>query len=291
MSTSLQKLNLRLPISSLDSYISYVNRIPLLSQEEEIELAIRLQTKNDLDAARQLVLAQTRYVVQVAKGYMGYGLPLGDLIQEGNIGLMKAVRRFNPAMGVRLVTFAVHWIKSEIHEFILRNWRIVKIATTKAQRKLFFNLRSMKKRLGWCTNEEINAVANDLGVKPETVREMEMRLNNADTSFEGNADEEDEHSYAATAVPAAYLEDRRYSPAELFETNHWAEQSSAALHQVLGQLDERSQAILAARWLNEEKATLQDLANKYQISAERVRQIENNALKKLKTAIEAEIGD
>jgi RNA polymerase sigma-32 factor len=284
-------LNLRLPISSLDAYISYVNKIPVLSQEEEHELAVRLQTHHDLEAAKQLVLAHTRYVVQVAKGYMGYGLSLGDLIQEGNIGLMKAVRRFNPAMGVRLVTFAVHWIKSEIHEFILRNWRIVKIATTKAQRKLFFNLRSMKKRLGWCTNEEINAVANDLGVKPEAVREMEMRLNNADTSFDGHPDEEDENTYTSSAAPAAYLEDRRYSPSELFENDHWAEQSSAALHQVLGQLDERSQAILAARWLNEEKATLQELADQYQISAERVRQIENHALKKLKSAMEEEIGD
>ncbi len=291
MTTSLPALNLRLPISSLDAYISYVNQIPLLSQEEEHALAVRLKTQNDLDAAKQLVLSHTRYVVQVAKGYMGYGLPLGDLIQEGNIGLMKAVRRFNPAMGVRLVTFAVHWIKSAIHEFILRNWRIVKIATTKAQRKLFFNLRSMKKRLGWCTNEEINSVASDLGVKPETVREMEMRLNNADTSFDGHPDEEDENTYASSTAPAAYLEDRRYSPAELFESEHWAEQSSAALHQALSQLDGRSQAILAARWLNEEKATLQDLADKYQISAERVRQIENHALKKLKSAMEEEIGD
>jgi RNA polymerase sigma-32 factor len=214
---------------------------------------------------------------------MGYGLPLGDLIQEGNIGLMKAVKRFDPTMGVRLVTFAVHWIKSEIHEFILRNWRIVKIATTKAQRKLFFNLRSMKKRLGWFTNEEINEVAKDLGVKPETVREMEMRLNNSDTSFDGYADEEDEHSF--NTAPAGYLEDHRYSPAETFEKTNTTEQSSAALHQVLSQLDARSQEILSARWLNEKKATLQELADKYQISAERVRQLEKNAMGKLKTAM------
>lgn len=283
MSTSLQIFDIRLPISSLDAYISYVNQIPLLSQEEEKNLAIRLQEQNDLNAAKQLVLAHARYVVRVAKGYMGYGLPLGDLIQEGNIGLMKAVKRFNPARDVRLVTFAVHWIKSEIHEFILRNWRIVKIATTKAQRKLFFNLRSMKKRLGWFTNEEINAVANDLGVKPETVREMEMRLNNADTSFDGYGDDEEENSHPAT--PAGYLEDHRYSPTEAFEKTNEAEQSSAALHQVLNQLDKRSQEILAARWLNEKKATLQELADNYQISAERVRQLEKNAMRKLKDAM------
>jgi RNA polymerase sigma-32 factor len=285
MNTSLQTFDIRLPISSLDAYISYVNQIPLLSQEEEHNLAIRLQAQNDLNAAKQLVLAHARYVVRVAKGYMGYGLPLGDLIQEGNIGLMKAVKRFNPARDVRLVTFAVHWIKSEIHEFILRNWRIVKIATTKAQRKLFFNLRSMKKRLGWFTNEEINAVAKDLGVKPETVREMEMRLNNADTSFDGYADEEEENSH--TTAPAGYLEDHRYSPTETFEKTDGAEQPSNALHQALTQLDTRSQEILAARWLNEKKATLQELADKYRISAERVRQLEKNAMLKLKNTINA----
>ncbi len=284
MNTSLQTFDIRQPINSLDAYMSYVNQIPMLSQKEEHDLAVCLQTQNDLSAARQLVLAHARYVVRVAKGYMGYGLPLGDLIQEGNIGLMKAVKRFDPTMGVRLVTFAVHWIKSEIHEFILRNWRIVKIATTKAQRKLFFNLRSMKKRLGWFTNEEINQVAKDLGVKPETVREMEMRLNNSDTSFDGYADEEDETSF--NSAPAGYLEDHRYSPAETFEKTNTAEQSSAALHQVLSQLDARSQEILSARWLNENKATLQELADKYQISAERVRQLEKNAMGKLKNAME-----
>ncbi len=283
MNTSLQTFDIRLPINSLDAYINYVNQVPMLSQKQEQDLALCLQTKNDLDAAKQLVLAHARYVVRVAKGYMGYGLPLGDLIQEGNIGLMKAVKRFNPSMGVRLVTFAVHWIKSEIHEFILRNWRIVKVATTKAQRKLFFNLRSMKKRLGWFTNEEINAVANDLGVKPETVREMEMRLNNVDTSFDGHEDdEEDNQSFSA---PAGYLEDHRYSPANTFEKANDTEQSSTVLHQVLGQLDERSQEILSSRWLNEPKATLQELADKYQISAERVRQLEKNAMLKLKNAM------
>ncbi len=284
MNTSLQTFDIRQPIHSLDAYMNYVNQIPMLSQKEEHDLAECLQKQNDLGAAKQLVLAHARYVVRVAKGYMGYGLPLGDLIQEGNVGLMKAVKRFDPTMGVRLVTFAVHWIKSEIHEFILRNWRIVKIATTKAQRKLFFNLRSMKKRLGWFTNEEINEVAKDLGVKPETVREMEMRLNNSDTSFDGYPDEEDENSF--NAAPAGYLEDHRYSPADIFEKTNTTEQSSAALHQVLCKLDARSQEILSARWLNEKKTTLQELADKYQISAERVRQLEKNAMGKLKNAME-----
>jgi RNA polymerase sigma-32 factor len=288
MNTSLPALDIRLPISSIDSYISYVNQIPLLSQEEEHELATRLQTQNDLEAAKKLVLTQARYVVRVAKGYLGYGLPLGDLVQEGNIGLMKAVRRFNPALGVRLVTFAVHWIKAEIHEFILRNWRIVKIATTKAQRKLFFNLRSMKKRLGWFTNEEVNAVAKDLGVKPETVREMEMRLNGADMSLENHTEDEEE-SFLLPAAPIAYLEDNRYNPAETFETHHWSEQSGTALEQALKRLDERSLEIISTRWLKEEKATLQELADKYQISAERVRQLEKNALQKLKNAMTDEI--
>ncbi|MCD6039018.1 MAG: rpoH [Gammaproteobacteria bacterium] len=280
----LQAFDIRLPISSLDGYINYVNQIPLLDHQEEHDLATRLQAQNDLDAAKQLVLSHARYVVRVAKSYTGYGLPLGDLIQEGNIGLMKAVRRFNPEMGVRLVTFAVHWIKSEIHEFILRNWRIVKIATTKAQRKLFFNLRSMKKRLGWFTNEEINAVAQDLKVKPETVREMEMRLNHSDTSFDGYAEDEEEHSQIE--APVSYLEDNLHNPAEIFEKTDGAEQSNTVLYQVLGQLDERSQKILTARWLNEEKATLQELADKYNISIERVRQLERNAMDKLKNAIE-----
>lgn len=284
MNTSLQTLDLHLPISSLDAYISYVNQVPMLTQADEFELATRLQKNNDLNAAKQMVLAHARYVVRIAKGYMGYGLPLGDLIQEGNIGLMKAVKRFNPDVGVRLVTFAVHWIKAEMHEFILRNWRIVKIATTKAQRKLFFNLRSMKKRLGWFTNEEINAVAKDLGVEPETVREMEMRLNASDASFDGDADDEDEHSHRA--APAGYLEDQRYNPAQLLEASDWSDQSESSLHQALVQLDKRSQEILAARWLNENKSTLQELADKYQVSAERIRQLEKNAMQKLKGVLE-----
>jgi RNA polymerase sigma-32 factor len=283
MNTSLQALNLHLPISSLDAYIAHVNQIPMLSQAEEVELATRLQKNNDFTAAKQLVLTHAKYVVRVAKGYKGYGLPLSDLIQEGNIGLMKAVKRFNPEIGVRLVTFAVHWIKAEMHEYILRNWRIVKIATTKAQRKLFFNLRTMKKRLGWFTNEEVNAVANDLGVEPSEVREMEMRLSHADTPFEAYAsDDEDEPSYS---VPAAYLEDKRYNPEDLLETSDWSEQSESSLHHALSQLDERSQEILAARWLHDTKATLQDLAEKYQVSAERIRQLEKNAMQKLKVAL------
>lgn len=282
MNANLQVLDMRLPISSLEAYISYVNKVPLLSQAEELDLATRLHKHNELDAAKSLVMAHARYVVRIAKGYMGYGLPLADLIQEGNIGLMKAVKRFNPDVGVRLVTFAVHWIKAEMHEYILRNWRIVKVATTKAQRKLFFNLRTMKKRLGWLTNEEINDVANDLGVKPETVREMEMRLNNSDTPFDADDDDDEEAYHAA---PAGYLEDHRYNPASQLEAGNWAEQSSSALHQALSQLDERSQEILAARWLNDEKATLQNLADKYQVSAERIRQLEKNAMQKLKSAM------
>lgn len=283
MSTSLQSFDMGLPLNSLEAYMTYVNQVPILSQTEEQALAHRLQTHQDLNAAKQLVLAHARYVVRIAKGYLGYGLPLGDLIQEGNIGLMKAVKRFNPELGVRLVTFAVHWIKAEMHEFILRNWRIVKVATTKAQRKLFFNLRTMKKRLGWFSNEEINAVAKDLGVQPDEVREMEMRLNNADASFDAEpSDEDDEH---ASIAPAGYLEDQRYNPEQLLETSDWSEQSGSSLTHALQQLDVRSQEILAARWLNEEKATLQSLADKYQVSAERIRQLEKNAMQKLKEAI------
>lgn len=282
--TSLQTLNINLPISSLEAYISYVNQLPLLSQAEEFDLANRLQKNNDIEAAKQLVLSHARYVVRVAKGYLGYGLPLNDLIQEGNIGLMKAVRRFDPSMGVRLVTFAVHWIKSEMHEFILRNWRIVKIATTKAQRKLFFNLRSAKKRLGWFTQEEINAVAEDLKVKPEVVREMEMRLNSSDTSFDAHDHDEDEEN---ALVPSSFLTDHRYNPAQQLENDNWLEESGSNLHTALSQLDERSQDILSARWLNDDKATLQDLADKYQVSAERIRQLEKIAMQKLKVVLEA----
>lgn len=285
MSTDLQSFDVRLPVSSLDAYIQYAHQIPMLSQAQEYELAKRLKTDGDLVAAKQLVLAHLRYVVKVARGYLGYGLPLNDLIQEGNIGLMKAVKRFDPAMGVRLVTFAVHWIKSEIHEFILKNWRIVKVATTKAQRKLFFNLRSAKQRLGWFSDAEINEVASDLKVKPETVREMEMRLNAMDASYDGHEDsDEDHHDY----VPALYLTDERHNPSRELENQDHADQSHALLREALEKLDQRSQDILNARWLNpdENKLTLQELAEKYQVSAERIRQLEKMAMQKLREYVE-----
>jgi RNA polymerase sigma-32 factor len=280
-SNSLQAFDMRLPVSSIEAYLGYVNTIPLLSETEEQDLAKRLYEQNDLSAAKGLILPHLRYVARIAKTYKGYGLPLNDLIQEGNIGLMKAVRRFNPAMGVRLVTFAVHWIKAEMHEFILRNWRIVKVATTKAQRKLFFNLRSMKKRLGWFTNEEINAVAADLGVKPETVREMELRMSSTDASFDGHDDDDDSMGFN----PAGFLEDHRFNPERQHAESQGATQSNSALYAALSQLDERSQDILQARWLDDDKSTLQDLADKYQVSAERIRQLEKIAMDKLKTAL------
>ena len=273
--------------NSLDIYLDQINQIPLLSQDEEFELATRLQKDNDLSAARQLVLPHLRYVVRVARGYMGYGLPLNDLIQEGNIGLMKAVRRFDPQVGVRLVTFAMHWIKSEIHDFVLRNWRIVKVATTKAQRKLFFNLRSKKKHAGWLTSDEVTEMANDLRVKPETVREMEMRLSTKDAAFDGHQDEDDDH---ASFVPAAFLEDHRFNPANQLESENSLTQSQNVLQSALMQLDERSQEILQARWLAEDKKTLQELADKYQVSAERIRQLEKMAMQKLKKLMEQAAG-
>src|SRR3990167_1144440 len=280
---SLRLADLRLPKGSLEAYLHYINQIPLLTAEEEHELALKLQQSNDLASARQLILSHLRYVARVAKGYLGYGLPLADLIQEGNIGLMKAVKRFNPQMGVRLVTFAMHWIKAEIHEYILRNWRIVKVATTKAQRKLFFNLRHMKKRLGWMTQQEVDDIAKDLNVKPETVIEMEMRLAASDASFEAHQDDDNETNFA----PAGYLEDHRYNPANEMEDSDWAAQSTETIHHALSSLDERSQEIIRTRWLDDSKSTLQDLADKYQVSAERIRQLEKNAMKKLRTAVEA----
>lgn len=277
-------LNINLPIGNLDAYISYVNQIPMLTQDEETALAYRLHQFNDLKAAKHLVLSHARYVVKIAKGYLGYGLPLSDLIQEGNIGLMKAVKRFDPKVGARLVTFAAQWVKSEIHEFILKNWRIVKIATTKAQRKLFFNLRSSKKRLGWFTNDEMNEVAQDLKVKPETVREMELRLSSTDTSFDAHDSDEDENSL----IPANYLADPSANPAQALEATNWLEHSNVNLQDAIRKLDERSQDILYARWLDEEKRTLQELADKYQVSAERIRQLEKNAMQKLKAVLEEE---
>jgi RNA polymerase sigma-32 factor len=281
MSNTLQTLTAGLPIGSLDAYIEKVNRIPMLTETEEKSLADRFYNQGDLPAAQQLVITHLRFVVRVAKAYLGYGLALADLIQEGNIGLMKAVKRFNPALGVRLVSFAVHWIKAEIQEFVLRNWRIVKVATTKAQRKLFFNLRKMKQRLGWLGKEEVQFVADELGVTPAQIHEMEMRLSAHDVSMD-KSDDDDE---SANTIPANYLEDNRYDPAKQFEKHNIAEQKQEKLQQALEQLDDRSQYIVKQRWLNESKATLQDLAEHYQVSAERIRQLENNAMKKLRLAL------
>ncbi len=275
---------LALSSGDLSGYIQAANRIPVLSAEEEHDLAVRLQRDDDLGAARRLVLSHLRFVVHIARGYNGYGLPLGDLIQEGNIGLMKAVKRFNPDVGVRLVSFAVHWIRAEMHEFILRNWRIVKVATTKSQRKLFFNLRSAKKRLGWLNGEEVAAVAKDLGVKPEAVLEMESRLSSQDVTFDPSADDDDE---SRSLAPAAYLQDSRMDPAVMLESSDWEANRLDALQGALEQLDERSRDILAQRWLTDDKSTLQTLADRYQVSAERIRQLENNAMKKLKAVLEA----
>lgn len=286
MATNLQTIDMSLPINSVDAYVARIKQIPVLSAEEEQALAERLFQQQDLEAARKLVMSNLRFVVRIAQTYAGYGLALADLIQEGNIGLMKAVKRFNPSVGVRLISFAVHWIKAEIQEFILRNWRIVKVATTKAQRKLFFNLRKAKQRLGWFNNEEVAAVAEDLGVKPETVREMEARLTANDVAFDIAADE-DEQDHAQNVAPMLYLEDNRYNPERLLEHSDSAEHGQERLQDALGMLDTRSQEIIAKRWLAEPKATLQELADHYQVSAERVRQLEQNAMKKLRTAMEA----
>jgi len=269
----------------LNSYIRLANNISVLSAEEEKALAVRFRQENDLDAARQLVLSQLRYVVHIARGYSGYGLPQGDLIQEGNIGLMKAVKRFDPDQNVRLVSFAVHWIRAEMHEFILRNWKIVKVATTKAQRKLFFNLRKNKKRLGWFSHEEVQTVANDLGVTPEQVLEMEKRMSAQDASFDMSADHDDD---TPAYAPAAYLESDNADPAEMLEEADWDQHSMSKLTKALQTLDERSQDILTKRWLNEDnKSTLQELASHYNVSAERIRQLEKNAIGKLKVAFVA----
>ena len=285
MNINLKTLNTHLPVNGLDGYIAYANQISFLSKEEEETFARRLQKNNDLEAAKHLILPHLRYVIRVAKNYLGYGLPLADLIQEGNIGLMKAVKRFNPDVGARLATFAIHWIKAEIHEFILRNWRIVKVATTKAQRKLFFNLRQMKKQLSWMSQEEVNVIAKDLKVKPEEVREMEMRLASTDTSYNTHNDSSD-HEDSAYTAPEAFLGDHQYNPSEQLEQEDLATQG-ANVYQALACLDSRSQDIVRARWLEEEnKATLQTLANKYRISAERVRQLEKDALIKLRSTLE-----
>ena len=282
-SKQLMPLSLSAPGVNLGAYISTVNQIPILTAEQEKELADRYYYDQDLDAAKMLVMSHLRFVVHIARSYAGYGLPQGDLIQEGNLGLMKAVKRFDPNMGVRLVSFAVHWIKAEIHEYVIRNWRIVKIATTKAQRKLFFNLRSLKKSSKKLTLEEAKSIANDLNVTPEQVLEMEGRLTAYDAAFEAQGDDDDEGS--THVAPALYLEDNRYDPARLAEEEDYEQQSTSALHSAMGQLDDRSRNILQRRWLDDEKSTLHELAAEYNVSAERIRQLEKNAMEKIKVAM------
>lgn len=274
-------MHLPVPAGSLDAYLQAINSIPVLSAEDERALAVRLHEDNDLTAARKLIMSHLRFVAHIARGYSGYGLPLADLIQEGNIGLMKAVKRFDPQVGVRLVSFAVYWIRAEIHEFILRNWRIVKVATTKAQRKLFFNLRSAKKRLGWLNKAEVETVANDLGVSASEVMEMESRMSGHDVAFDLR-DDDDEDSMVA---PAAYLQDSAAGPDVELEESQWEAHNHDRLQSALSTLDERSQDIVQRRWLADNKSTLQDLADKYEVSAERIRQLENNAIKKLRNAL------
>ena len=281
-SSALVPNNLPIPsaIGSLDAYIGAVHQIPVLSVEDEQALAKRFRDGDDLEAARELVMSHLRFVVHVARGYQGYGLQLADLIQEGNIGLMKAVKRFDPTVGVRLVSFAVHWIRAEMHEFILKNWRIVKVATTKAQRKLFFNLRKSKKRLGWLNAAEVRAVAQDLNVSEREVREMESRLSGRDIGFDAPSDEDDDH---APPSPAAYLMAREEDPSQAYERHDSEDHKLALLREGLGQLDARSRDIIKRRWLDDDsKITLQELADEYGVSAERIRQVEANALKKMK---------
>lgn len=270
---------------SLEAYIQAVNSIPLLTVEEERQLATDFRESEDLGAARRLVMSHLRFVVRLARTYSGYGLPQADLIQEGNIGLMKAVKRFDPGVGVRLVSFAVHWVRAEIHEFILRNWRIVKVATTKAQRKLFFNLRGSKKRLGWMTQAEAEVVAEQLGVALHTVFEMEERLHARDAAFDGAPDSDNSENERPS--PANFLQDSRFDPALETEARQWERVQEKRLYSALKTLDERSQDIVRQRWLTEDKSTLQDLANTYGVSAERIRQLENNAIKKMKRAMNA----
>src|SRR5688572_19594741 len=267
------------PVGSLEAYVDRVSRIPVLTREQEIELAQRFRKEEDLEAARELVLSHLRFVVHIARGYSGYGLPVGDLIQEGNVGLMKAVKRFDPTVGVRLVSFAVHWIRAEIHEYVLRNWRLVKIATTKSQRKLFFNLRKFKKNLGWLTESETKAIAQDLGVTTAEVTDMEQRLSSRDMSFDPAPDADDEEgSYS----PSSYLPHPEADPSVAVEREQWDDDTADRLEQAMETLDDRSQHILRSRWMTEEKATLHELADRYGVSAERIRQIEANAIKKLR---------
>ena len=283
MSNAMIPTSMLSPTMGLSSYTQAISTIPILTADEERKLGEDLFYREDLEAARQLVMAHLRFVVHIARSYGGYGLPQADLVQEGNIGLMKAVKRFNPEKGVRLISFAVHWIKAEIHEYILRNWRIVKIATTKAQRKLFFNLRGAKKKLAWLSHEEAIAVAKDLGVAVTDVREMEGRLANYDASFDASPDDDEDQAFV---VPANYLEDTNSDPASQLENDNWEAVSKRQLMQGLTQLDERSRNILQKRWLNEDKSTLHELAAEYSISAERVRQLEQGAMKKLRMTMD-----
>jgi len=276
--------NTTLTASSLDAYIASVSTAPALSAEQEKALAYRLRDHHDIDAARTLVLSHMRYVIHIARSYMGYGLALPDLIQEGSIGLMKAVKRFDPDMDVRLVSYAVHWIKSEIHEFVIKNWRIVKIATTKAQRKLFFNLRKHKKNLAWLSDTEAEAVANDLGVDKTAVYEMEKRLSNHDMAFDGHQDDNADAD-ELSSTPATFLTQQENDPAKLIEKQSKKTADSNNLHVALNHLDDRSRAILADRWLSDKKSTLHQLADKYSVSAERIRQLEKNAMQKVKLAM------
>ncbi|AWL10849.1 RNA polymerase sigma factor RpoH [Saliniradius amylolyticus] len=282
MSKNMQSMALSVPqTGSLEAYVQAVNAIDMLSAEEEKSLAERLYHDGDLEAARKLIMSHLRFVVHIAKSYSGYGLPQGDLIQEGNIGLMKAVKRFNPEVGVRLVSFAVHWIKAEIHEFVLKNWRIVKVATTKAQRKLFFNLRKAKKRLGWFTHEEVKRVADELGVSTKEVMQMEGRMSSQDQAFDLSSDDDENGTYA----PVQFLEDKSADVETEVINSDWSDSATQRLHSAIKTLDERSQHIIQTRWLAEDKTTLQDLADHYDVSAERVRQIEKNAIKKLQSAM------
>jgi len=287
MSNFLQCMDDRaLTVGSLSSYIQWVNKFPLLSEEEEQEFANRLRYYNDLEAARKLILSHLRLVVRIARSYAGYGLPQGDLIQEGNIGLMKAVKRFDPKVGVRLVSFAIHWIRAEIHEFILRNWRIVKIATTKAQRKLFFNLRKLGKKRGWFSEAEVETVATMLNVSKKDVQQMEMRLNNHDEAFDGTDDSDSSSLAPSWNAPVHYLEDKRYNPADQLEESDWEDSQQDRLMNAIASLDQRSQEIIQLRWLAEDKPTLHELAAKFQISAERVRQLEKMAMQKIKATLQ-----
>lgn len=284
MTTTIRPIEQLVPGANLAAYIQTVSRIPVLTQDREQELAHQLYRHEDVEAARELVMSHLRFVVHIARSYRGYGLAEADLIQEGNVGLMKAVRRFNPDKGVRLVSFAVHWIKAEIHEYILRNWRIVKVATTKAQRKLFFNLRGAKKNLAWLNSDEAQAVADDLGVNVQEVQRMEGRLSNRDLAFDAPADSDDDDVWQS---PQYYLEDNSGDPAQTAESDDWQQSSEGGLYVALEDLDGRSRDILARRWLAENKATLHELAAEYGVSAERIRQLEQAAMKKLRASIAA----